>query len=178
MPPLCKGRWRKAPEGLYPFGRAAQRRPYINGCHICHPYDFHNPPSLLPNGKGGLLSRALKQAAQRDVLSAKLHQTAKQAAKNQRSPEPLHHLSATTSLAQEGTRGTTSSVLLRFAGKPPSPEPLSASRFAGEGFGNPFPDNPSVCFADTSPYTGEAREERDRGDKQQYKEEWNGETSS
>ena len=43
------------------------------------------PPSLLPNGKGGLLSRALKRAAQRDVLSAKLHQTAKQAAKELRS---------------------------------------------------------------------------------------------
>ena len=89
MPPLCKGRWRVAPEGLYPFGRAAQRRSYINGCHICHPYDFRNPPSLLPIGKGGLLSRALKRAAQRDVLSAKLHQTAKQAAKKSRSPEPL-----------------------------------------------------------------------------------------
>ena len=131
------------------------------------------PSSLLPSGKGGLLSRALKQAAQRDVLSAKLHQTAKQAAKNQRSPEPLH-LSATISLAQEGTRGTTSSVLLRFAGKPPSPEPLSASRFAGEGFGFRFPTTPPSA-SQTPPLT---QGRQGRSGAVVVREEWNGETSS
>ena len=126
MPPLCKGRWRKAPEGLYPFGRAAQRRPYINGRHICHPYDFRNPPSLLPIGKGGLLSRALKRAAQRDVLSAKLHQTAKQAA--QKTP-------FSGSLVQAAKK-LRSPVLWCMLPK------------------IPFPGNASVCFADTAPFKG------------------------